>query len=130
MYANCELLQLSPQEERLSKERRGRQGEENKIENAEQELEPKKRPSCSSCSAFSILFSLPADLCALCSGVSSAVGLAQARPNNPPHALLNIHNSSRATLVNGVSPFRLIPFCLIPFRLKFRKLILKDNNCT
>ena len=40
----------------------------------------------------------------------------------------------------GVSPFRLIPFCLIPFRLtkmtyvpfrlKFRKLILKDNNCT
>ena len=55
MYANCELLQLSPQG--LSKERRGRQGEENKIENAEQELEPKKRPSCSYCSAFSVLFS-------------------------------------------------------------------------
>ena len=42
--------------------------------------------------------------------------------------------------LQGVSPFRLIPFCLIPFRLtkmtyvpfrlKFRKLILKDNNCT
>ena len=40
-------------------ERRGRQGEENKIENAEQE--PKKRPisSCSFRSAFSILFSSP-----------------------------------------------------------------------
>ena len=55
MYANCELLQRSPQG--LSKERRGLQGDENKIENAEQELEPKKRLSCSPCSAFSILFS-------------------------------------------------------------------------
>ena len=52
------------------------------------------------------------------------------------HAHTRISN----TAVEGVSPFRLIPFCLIPFRLtkmtyvpfrlKFRKLILKDNNCT
>ena len=36
---------------------------------------------------------------------------------------------------NGVSPFRLIPFCLtkityVPFRLKLSKMILKDNKCT
>ena len=55
VYANCELLQVSPQG--LSKERRGLQGDENTIENAEQELEPKKCPSCSPCSVVSILFS-------------------------------------------------------------------------
>jgi len=59
VYANCELLQLSPQEECPSKERRGLQGDKNKIENGEQELEPKKHPSCGSCSAFSVLFSSP-----------------------------------------------------------------------
>ena len=77
---NCELLSLSPQEERSSKETRGRQGEEDQIENAKQKLEPKKRPSCSSRSALSILFSLPCKLCTLSSGVSSALAL-------DPHSL-------------------------------------------